>query len=371
MSKLIVDEIQKNGGDTLTLPSTDATANNQALVGSSAGVLSFSPLALPAADGAANKPVTTDGSGTLQFGGVALPSGAGTDGQVLTSSGGTQAAWEAVEAPPVPLDNILSTGMVISSSQRQNLYSTGQWSSSGPNSTYYNRLSSAAMINQAWNMLLGDGRPDETATMDNNDNRMFYTGDSGQQFHREKIFAHNRRLGHNYKNFYYHDNAGTSQDYGGITISCLPIRNSASSGSTNVTFKVSRSGGSNYGGTGIVYYTPTYSSGTNYANATGGTWTTLESSTSNQDYVNYTATVPVAAGTTVLVMMTSNHRYYTTYRFKDTHVYYDLHTAFTADIKCDMRMLETLFIGRQPAATYNSGTPYELYTTCASLFGDR
>ena len=121
MSKLIVDEIQKNGGDTLTLPSTDATANNQALVGSSAGVLSFSPLALPAADGAANKPVTTDGSGTLQFGGFALPSGAGTDGQVLTSSGGTQAAWEAVEAPPVPLDNILSTGMVISSSQRQNL----------------------------------------------------------------------------------------------------------------------------------------------------------------------------------------------------------------------------------------------------------
>ena len=49
MSKLIVDEIQKNGGDSLTLPSTDATANNQALVGSSAGVLSFSPLAMPAA----------------------------------------------------------------------------------------------------------------------------------------------------------------------------------------------------------------------------------------------------------------------------------------------------------------------------------
>lgn len=370
MSKLIVDEIQKNGGDSLTLPNTDATANNQALVGSSAGVLSFSPLALPAADGAANKPVTTDGSGTLQFGGFPLPTGAGSDGQLLTSTG-SAAAWETLVTSPLPNDNILSTGMVISSSQRQNLYSTGQWSSSGPDSTYYNRLSSAAMINQAWNMLLGDGRPDETTAMDSSTDRMFYSGDSGQQFHREKIFAHNRRLGHNFKNLYYYDNAGTGQDYPGITISCLPIRNHASSGSTNVTFKVSRSGGSNYGGTGIVYYTSTYSSGGNYANATGGVWTTLESSTSNQNYVNYTATVPVAAGTTVLVMMTSNHRYHTTYRFKDTHAYYDLHTAFTGDIKCDLRMLEALYMGRQPAAVYNNSYPYELYTTCASLFGDR
>ena len=97
MSKIIVDEIQKNGGDTLTLPTTDATANNQPMVGSSSGVLSFSPLALPAADGTANKPVTTDGSAQLQFGAFALPTSAGTDGQVLTSTG-TAAAWENATA---------------------------------------------------------------------------------------------------------------------------------------------------------------------------------------------------------------------------------------------------------------------------------
>ena len=68
MSKIIVDQIQKNGGDVLTLPTNDATANNQPIVGSTTGVLSHSPLALPAADGAANRPVTTDGSGQLQFG---------------------------------------------------------------------------------------------------------------------------------------------------------------------------------------------------------------------------------------------------------------------------------------------------------------
>ena len=68
MSKIIVDQVQKNGGDVLTLPATDATANNQPLVGATNGNLTFSPLALPAADGTANKPVTTDGSGQLQFG---------------------------------------------------------------------------------------------------------------------------------------------------------------------------------------------------------------------------------------------------------------------------------------------------------------
>ena len=77
MSKIIVDQVQKNGGDVLTLPSTDATANNQPLVGATNGNLTFSPLALPAADGAANKPVTTDGSGQLQFGAFALPATAG------------------------------------------------------------------------------------------------------------------------------------------------------------------------------------------------------------------------------------------------------------------------------------------------------
>lgn len=97
MSKIIVDEIQKNGGDTLTLPTTDASANNQPMVGSTGGVLSFSPLALPAADGDANKPVTTDGAAQLQFGAFALPATAGTDGQVLTSTG-SAAAWEAVPA---------------------------------------------------------------------------------------------------------------------------------------------------------------------------------------------------------------------------------------------------------------------------------
>ena len=344
MSKIIVDEIQKNGGDALTLPATDASVNNQPMLGSTAGVLSFGPTGLPAADG--------------------------TSGQVLTASGSGTSTWAAISAPPVAPDNILSVGMVMSSSQRQNLYSTGEWSSSGPNSTYYNRLSDASSIGQAWNMLLGDGRPANSAYGSSSMDTMFYSGDSGQQMSRQTIFAHNRRLGHNYKNYYYTDNSGTSQNYAGVTWSAMPIRNSGGSSAT-ITLKVTRSGGSNYGGTGIVYYTPTFSSGTTYANATGGAWTTCEASTSNSEYVNYTASITVPAGVTVIVMMTSNHRYHTTARFKDTHMYLDLHSTFAGNIKCDLRMLAALGSARSPSATYNTFTPHEMYTSCAALYGDR
>ena len=70
-------------------------------------------------------------------------------------------------------------------------------------------------------------------------------------------------------------------------------------------------------------------------------------------------------------MMTSAHYYHTSYRYKDTHTYADLHTAFVGDIKCDLRMLHALHMGRQPSSIYNGITPYEIYTTCASLYGDR
>ena len=46
-------------------------------------------------------------------------------------------------------------------------------------------------------------------------------------------------------------------------------------------------------------------------------------------------------------------------------------SAFASDIMVDQRMLHALWMGRQPAAVNSANTPYELYTTCASLFGDR
>ena len=395
MAKIIVEQIQGGGsGAALTIPTAVPSANGSPVVGSTAGVLSFSavglptaasgannrpivgatsgvstfsPLALPAADGAANKPLTTNGSGQLQFGAVALPAADGTANYYLQTNGSGQASWAAVAAGGGPPgDDDLMIGMVMTSSARNNIYSTGEWTSSGPNSTYYNNLQDTSSQGQAWNMLLGDGKPKGA----DSENR-FYANDDGDTFHREMIFAHNRRMGHTYRDMFYYDNA-TNNAYAGVTFSCMPIRNKGSSAVTAVISTKRSTGSNNYGGSSVMYYTPTFSSGTNYANATGGAWTVLNSYASNNDSYNQDYNVPVPAGTTVLVLMTSAHRYHTTYRFKDTHAYDDLHTTFThADIQCDMKMLEALYRGRQPAADYNAHTPYELYTTCATLFGDR
>jgi hypothetical protein len=67
---------------TYTLP-VAPTANNQALISSTAGAMSFTPYSLPATDGTANQILKTNGSGVLSF---ATPSGGGFSGATTTSS---------------------------------------------------------------------------------------------------------------------------------------------------------------------------------------------------------------------------------------------------------------------------------------------
>ena len=52
-------------------------------------------------------------------------------------------------------------------------------------------------------------------------------------------------------------------------------------------------------------------------------------------------------------------------------MYIGLSSTFTGNIKCDQRMLAALGSARQPNAAYNTAAPYELYTSCAALYGDR
>ena len=136
MSKIIVDQVQKNGGDVLTLPSTDATANNQPMVGATNGNLTFSPLALPAADGTANTPVTTDGSAQLVWT-FALPATAGSNGQFLQSNG-TAAVWGAGAAGAADIsDDVIGTVVTGSAS---NSYSTALGLPVTANSTHYGSM---------------------------------------------------------------------------------------------------------------------------------------------------------------------------------------------------------------------------------------
>lgn len=365
MSKIIVDQIQKNGGDVLTLPTNDATANNQPLVGSTTGVLSHSPLSLPAADGAANRPVTTDGSAQLQFGAFSLPTGTGANGQTLATDGAGGTSWSP---PPDNLpnhtnsDNIIGT--VVTTSGQQNSYSTGDWTSSGPWTTYRhdNFFNSSTNYIQGWNMFMSDGYPNSPNT------DRFYSNNTGYDLHRETQFAANYRVGYNYKDHYHNDNESS---YGGFSWRCLPIRNGGSS-SVTVNIYAYASSYTTYAGCSLGYFTPTYSSGTNYANVTGGSWTQISSYNANSEAYNMTGSITIPAGTTVLVFCNAARAYKTTYRFMDTNYFYNLHTTFaSADVYCDLKMLQTLAEGRCTHMGQTTDSTFYIYNHCANLFGDR
>lgn len=365
MSKIIVDQVQKNGGDVLTLPSTDATANNQPLVGATNGNLTFSPLALPAADGTANKPVTTDGSGQLQFGAFPIPSTAGTAGQFLTSNG-TDALWaNAPSGIAVDISDDV-VGTVVTGSARGNSYSTGAWTTSdGPNGSHEAHVAfGGTNAEETWNMFLGDGYPDGSS-------QIMYTNSHSGLPYRALEFANNKRVGHNWKNHYYYQN---QTSYGGFYIRFMPIRNTGNSAVNVPIYAYASSYSNSYSGCSWGYFTPTNSSGTLYSTVTGGTWTNVASYSSNNNIYNIAGgqNVSVPAGTTVLVGLCSSTVYQTTYVFVDTNYFYGLDNTFSnSDIVCDMRMVAALQQGRSTGNTNSIGNPHEIYNACATLFGDR
>ena len=369
MSKIIVDQIQKNGGTALTVPSADGTAN-QPVVTNGSGVLAFSPLAMPAADGTANYPVKTDGSGQLGFAPYALPATDGTASQTIATNGSGVLGWASAPSG-APTENDITIGSVVTSSARQNVYSTGEWSSSGSWTTHYmNTMTTNASAVQSWNAFLGDGYPTGTS-------QHFFSGDADGQRQRESMYANNQRMGHSYRDFYYNDNASTGHDYAGVTWRVMPIRNNGAS-DINVTIAAQLSCGDNsYGGSCTAVYHPSSASaasGTSvdYTSANGGTWTDISTRTSGSDSYSAGGTITVPANTTVLIMAISCHRYHTTYRYKDTNFFKGLDTLFSnADILCDSRMLDALQRGRSPSNTYTTAHPYELYNWCASNHGNR
>lgn len=365
MSKIIVDQIQKNGGDVLTLPNNDATANNQPLVGSTTGVLSHSPLSLPAADGAANRPVTTDGSAQLQFGAFSLPTGTGSNGQTLATDGSGGTSWAPAPGNlPNHTDSNNIIGTVVTTTGQENSYGTGDWSSSGPWTTYRHDNFFSANTNwiQGWNMFMSDGHPNSTS------NDKFWSNNTGYDLHRETQFAANLRVGYSHKDHYHNDNQST---YGGFSWRCLPIRNGSSS-AISVTVAARASSYSTYSGCSLGYFTPSYSSGTNYANVTGGSWTQIASYNSNDDAYNMSGSISIPAGTTVLVFCNAARAYRTSYRFMDTNYFYNLNTTFSSnDIYCDMRMLQTLAEGRCTHMAQTTDSTFYIYNHCANLFGDR
>lgn len=105
MAKIIVEDIQGgSGGQALTIPTARASANNQPVVGSTAGVLSHSPLSLPAAAaGANNRPLLGSTDASTQFWSVALPSSDGSANQYLQTNGNGQLSFVSIADPTVAI----------------------------------------------------------------------------------------------------------------------------------------------------------------------------------------------------------------------------------------------------------------------------
>lgn len=309
MGKIIVDQIQKPGGSTFTIPTTAA-----------AGYL------------------RSDVSGAL-----------------------------SIVSPEIQIpDNYRIVGSIVSQSGKGNLYSTGEWTSSGPNSTYQNATAAgtnATYTHQSWNMALGDGYP-------NGVNMEYcYTNDYSGMLSRKIEYAHGTRLGWMYRSNYYYDNASS---YGGVTWRILPVRNTTNTAITrNLPFAYSSY--DTYNGAALGYFTPANSSGTTYSTVTSGTWTQPFSATSNT-ITHSSAAITIPPNTTILVMLITSHNYQTTYWFTDSNLFMGLNTFFplTGDLICDNRMLQTLSMHRDVSLSSNSlSAPQDTYTACATLFGDR
>ena len=308
MGKLIVDQIQKPGGSTFTLPTT-----------ASSGVF------------------TSDSSGNLTI--------------------------AAVKAAPIEGNTI---GMIVSSTAQANTYSSPGWTSDGPggntfSARYVGNVSGDANSTfQAWNMLMGDGQPNGTSE------RMFVYNRNGDIL-RQPYYANGNRLGHYRHNQYYDNN--TTNNYTGVTFSVLPVRNITGTAVTKTFQFYNSSDYSSYGGVGFGIYTPNAGL---YSAVSSGAWTQGYTYTSDSTFVGGSASVTIPANTTVLLLMASAHCYETTYRFQDAHFYYNITTPIDgSSVICDLRMLETLRTNRNTGNTATAVSMSNYYTQCATQYGDR
>lgn len=308
MSKIIVDQIQKSGGAAFSLPTADGTAGQL---------------------------LKTDGAGNLSF-------------------------VTPVQATYPVADNSLTYASVFTASARGNIYSTGEWTSSGPNSTYQNATAAGTSMpytHQSFNMFLGDGYPGGGS------GQQMYAGDFRGLEYRTIMYSSADRLGHNNRELFYYEN---NTSYGGVSWHVLPVRNTTGSSITR-TLNFQYSSYDTYNGAALGYYTPNAST---YAATTGGTWTQPFTSTSST-ISSSTASITIPANTTVLVMLVTSHNYQTTYYYKESSMFHGLSTFFGTGLVCDLRMVQALATLRTPSATNTTSYPEQIYTGCATVFGNR
>ena len=290
---------------------------------------------------------------------MSLTSGVSLLKQEVASAGGSSAAT-VDKIMPDDAHNLV--GSVVTSSSRQNVYSSGEWADTGPWTAYYHNWQNEQSRTQGWNMFMGDGYPNGT-------NHYKYSNDSASNEHRKIEWGNEKRMGYYYRDQFEYENQ-TGQ-YSGCTWRVLPVRNTTSAPITR-SFSTSRSGsGGNYGGHATAMYTP--GSG-KYSEVASGSWTLVNTDNhTSESHYSQNMTVTIPANTTVLIMNTSGWAYHTTYWFKNSNMFYDLHSFLATDksLVCDLRMLDTLATIRIVGETNDSSNPWKVYPQCALKHGDR
>lgn len=319
MSRIYADQIQKPGGTALSLPVAGATPGQY---------------------------IQTDGQGNLSYANPTV----------------NQAGQTWLVAP----ENGTMVGTLVTHTDRQQIYSTGEWTSSGPWTTFYNyQIHADNHAIQFWNMVTGDGFGAYSSTTN-----YMMGADSENELPRRIQFANGNRVGHARDVMHWDNNT----DYAGHTWRVLPIRNTnAGSVTVSISGTVSNYWSSGYEGGQIAYFVPNAGPYSEVNSVTGISVANVTSSNARLKDLSGSVTIP--GNTTVLVCLTSTDCYQTTYRFKDTNYFTKLNEVFTGanGVICDMRMLSNLVRGKinLPYTGSLATTLPALWTSCANAYGDR
>jgi hypothetical protein len=300
-----------------------------------------------------------------------IPATDGTIGQYMTTDGSRNLGWSTMDytgpqsLTAIPMQEGKGIiGSIVTHSDRQNTYSSEEWTT-GPWTTFYNyAISSDNHAIQFWNMVLGDGFANRTDTT----TQRMMGSDSEHQFARTLQFAAGRRLGYA-RDFFHYDNA---TGYAGHSWRVMPVRNTTASPITiTISGRASDYTENGHEGACIAVFEPNT---TKYSTVTAVTGTQVAYSTTSSQSLNLTGSYTIPAGKTVLVCLTSTDHYMTTYRFRDTNFFYNLETIFPTGVICDLRMLHNLHSSRFVDLAYTgSFTPQisAIWKQCAVNYGDR
>lgn len=315
MSRIVVNQIQRNGGAVLNLP---------------------------AADGAAGTVLTTNGAGNLSFNSVSFP----------------------YVVPLVAPESVGNFGSISTHSGRINIYSTGEWGSSGPWTTFVNnQCHTDNTAIQFMNMTLGDGFGADGTTQQQ------FIGDTEGDDARTLLFSSGNRLGYSRDQFMYDNTSGAHSSVGWRI---MPIRNPTASPIT-VTLSGCTSDQWSSGQEGSQLFVFFTAANTPYSAVTAVQSVSLAATSNSVVINNLTGSFTFPANSTALVCLSNTDRYQTTYRFKDVNFFHGLNGLDAAGLICDMRMLSSLRttrFGLPYTGSFTTGfTP--LWTKTAAIYGDR